>query len=729
MARPRIGPEPRDHVGVSMRRVEGGVVEMTANSDDDLARGLGFAHAHDRQIQMMLVRLIGQGRLSECLRSDDETTEIDLFMRDMGFARLAERDAAEVGGEVRAWAQAYCDGVNAYLQHARRPWEFVLVGYRPEPWRIEDTLLTIGLMSYVGLAQSQEDMERLIVQALRAGVSLQRLKTLCAPHLDAVDDELVALLKQVREVRGLVPDAVRFLEALPKVMASNNWAVSAERSASGHALQCNDPHLECNRLPAVWYEWVGCLPDDFRLGITMPGVPGLVMGRTRMLSAGFTYGFMDMVDLFVEEIRDGQARRSGGWEPVDERVERIERKGSSPIEVQVRQTTHGVIEADPHTKLDDGLYLCRAWSGQLGGAARSLEALYRRQHATDVAAGMETLREVSISCNWLLADRHGHIAYQQSGLLPRRKHSGLHPVQGWDSQMAWDGLVPAEELSHTLNPPGGVLATANQDLNQPGRPLSINLPMGSYRVDRIEALLSEKAKLDLEDMKRIQRDLYSLQAERFLELLRPILAELPGAEVLLEWDGRYDAASRGATAFERFYEGVLREVFGKGLFGEEAWDAIAGTSGIVVDFYHLFDAVLLGEDETWFGEEGRDALFRRVLAEVLIEPVPTWGEVRQVTMTNLFFGGRLPRFLGFDHGPFPLEGNRATVVQGAIYTAHGRTTTFTPSYRYLTDLGTDEAHTVLAGGPSDRRWSQWYRTDIERWLRYQYKTLGRPTPE
>jgi len=93
-------------------------------------------------------------------------------------------------------------------------------------------------------------------------------------------------------------------------------------------------------------------------------------------------------------------------------------------------------------------------------------------------------------------------------------------------------------------------------------------------------------------------------------------------------------------------------------------------------------------------------------------------------MTNIFFDGALPRWLGFDRGPFELPGNRATVVQGGIFSAHGRRTTFTPSWRYVTDLGEDQAATALAGGPSGRRFSRWYATDVQRWLEGGYKTIG-----
>jgi penicillin amidase len=87
------------------------------------------------------------------------------------------------------------------------------------------------------------------------------------------------------------------------------------------------------------------------------------------------------------------------------------------------------------------------------------------------------------------------------------------------------------------------------------------------------------------------------------------------------------------------------------------------------------------------------------------------------------FGGKLPRFLGFDRGPITIIGNRATIHQGQIYRAGNRATTFCPSYRAVTDLVTDEIRTSLAGGPSDRRFSKWYCSDLTNWTEGKYKTL------
>lgn len=144
-------------------------------------------------------------------------------------------------------------------------------------------------------------------------------------------------------------------------------------------------------------------------------------------------------------------------------------------------------------------------------------------------------------------------------------------------------------------------------------------------------------------------------------------------------------------------------------------------------YFQLFDDVMLEGSAAWFGPEGREGLFRRVLEAVLGDRAPTtvapWGERRQITMKNVFFQGKLPRWLGFDHGPVPVEGGRSTIAQSALFTHHGHAMAVLPSWRYATDLGQDEALTVLAGGVSGSRFSALYTNGVADWLAGRYKTL------
>ena len=232
-------------------RTADGVARLWADDDDALACALGAVHAHDRMVQMVMARIVGQGRLSECLADDDTTFQIDVFMRQMGFRREADREIEKLSTEARVFAEHYAAGVNHVLASMRRPLEFLLVRHSPEEWTIGDTLLTIKLMSYLGLAQSQQDAEKLIIQAVHGGASVEALRHLFSPHLDDLDTETTTNLRELAYLEPLLPASIRFLPGAPKVAASNNWAVAGSRYASGSPIQCNDPHLECNRLPAV----------------------------------------------------------------------------------------------------------------------------------------------------------------------------------------------------------------------------------------------------------------------------------------------------------------------------------------------------------------------------------------------------------------------------------------------------------------------------------------------
>lgn len=715
---------------VEIGRTGDGVVEIRGGDDLDLAAGLGLAHGYDRMLQMDMLRLAAQGRLAECLEATDETVGVDVFMRDLGVARTAATDVERLDPGSLALAEVYAAGVNHALEHCPRPVELRLVRRRPEPWTATDILATIGVMSYVGLAQVQQDMERLIVESIRAGADPERLRRLLAPHLDGLDDEIVRLIRQLAVIRSVLPTSVRRAAAAPAAAGSNAWAVAGHRSATGTPLLACDPHLECNRLPAIWYEAVMRLPDDYRIGVSMPGVPGIVMGRTRHLGFGFTYGFMDSIDYFIEEVRDGRVRRGDGWEPVRVRTEAVARRGSPPLQLTLRETSHGVLEVDPRKEtLADGLYLARAWTGHRFGHAPSFAAIRELPRARDVAAAQAVARSVTMSCNWVLADRHGGIALQQSGQLPRRRHSGVHPVPGWDASFAWQGLVPAEALLSERDPADGVIASANNLVNPPAGPLAVNLPQGEERVERIRTLLAARGRHTTADFERIQLDLVSRHAERFMPLLRPLLPDTPAGRLVAGWDLRYDRDSRAATLFEEVYLEMKRRVFGDSLLGPDRWQALEEQTGFLAFYHHLFDRILLENDLSWWGEGGREAVLRDVLARVLgpeLDPsrVERWGVRQRVLMRNLLLGGRLPRWFGFDHGPIELAGCRGTIVQGGVNTVGGRQSSFAPSWRFITDLGEDRAATVLAGGPSARRFSRWYRTDVERWLEGRYKALG-----
>ncbi len=700
-------------------RDEHGIPQISADDTTGLYWGMGYCHAMDRGLQMLLMRILGQGRAAELLDGSDEMVDVDRFFRRMNWSGGAREEADKLSAEVRAACDAYCAGANARFSE-KTPWELKLVGVRPEPWSIEDSLLLARMTGFLTLAQSQGEIERLFVEMVQAGVSDAHLEALFPGCTSGFDRSLV---DEVVLGERIVPESVKWGLGAPRMMASNNWCVSGSKTGSGAAMLANDPHLETNRLPNVWVEQSFRWPDGFAIVMTMPGLPAPLVGRNAHLSWGATYTFMDAVDSWVEHYKDGRFRRGDAWVDFDRREETIRRKKGAAIVETFWENQHGVLDGGAE---GEGHALATRWSGSDGGA-QSIDALHSMWTARTVAEGMAAYARVESSFNWIFADTAGDIGYQMSGLMPRRAEdwSGFAPRPGWDERYDWQGFVDPELLPSVQNPDEGFVVTANQDLNHLGEVDPINAPMSDYRARRITQLLKERDDHDIESFRRIQLDTRSIQAAEFLEILRPLLGGGPLAEALRAWDCRYDLDSVGATAFEMFYAELLVEMFGPAC-GAAVIEHLRDASGTFIDFHQNFDRVLVAESCPWLGDRSRDAVWRAALARVADRSPEPWGRHNQVTLTNMFFAGKLPRFLGFDPGPIPIRGGRATPHQGQIYVSGGRLTSFTPSLRFVADMSAPELHTAICGGPSDRRFSKFYKSGVDGWLAGELKPRKPP---
>ena len=694
---------------VSWTRDEHGIPQIKADDITGLYWGMGHCHAVDRGMQMLVMRVLGQGRAAELLDGSDEMVEVDRFFRRMNWSAGVEKEAEKLNAEARAACQAYCEGVNAHFSKSI-PWELKLVGLPRDPWTIRDTLLIARMTGFLTLAQSQGEVERLFVEMVQAGIADAHLEALFPGCTNGFDRSILA---EVDLVERMVPEAVKWSATVPRMMASNNWCVSGARTASGAAMFSNDPHLETNRLPNIWVEQSFKWPDGYAILMTMPGLPAPLVGRNEHLSWGATYTFMDAIDSWVEHCRDGKFRRGDGWVDFDRRVETIKRKKGAPVVETFWENQHGVLDGDAS---GERYALATRWSGSDGGA-RSINRLLPMWTARTVSEGMAAFSEVESSFNWVFADTAGGIGYQMSGMMPKRPDdwSGFAPRPGWDERFDWDGFVDASELPSVHNPPDGVIVTANQDLNHLGSASPINAPMSDYRARRIAQLLEGRDDHDLASFRAIHMDTYSIQAAEFLEVLSPLLGPGPTAAALRDWDCCYLTESKGATAFEAFYAELLVEMFGPAC-GVPVIEHLRDATGAFIDFHQNFDRILIAESSPWLGARARDEVWSAALAKVADRVPEPWGKRNQLTLTNIFFGGKLPRFLGFDFGPIPIRGGRATPHQGQIYESGGRLTSFTPSIRLAADMSTTPLHTALCGGPSDRRFSKWYTNGVGGWL-------------
>ncbi len=705
--------------GVNIWRDKNGVPHIEADNKFDMYWGQGYVHAMDRGLQLLLMRILGQGRACELLDASDETLQIDKFFRKMNWQGGTGAQVEKLVQDTKASLSAYCDGINTAFAK-RVPWEFKLMGYHPEKWRTEDSMLISRMIGYLTLVQSQAEMERFFVEMVQAGVPEEKLHELFPKILGGLDIEL---LKKVKLEERIIPPEKLWNIVVPRMMASNNWVLSGKKTRSGKPVISNDPHLETNRLPNVWCELVMKSEGRYLMGGTMPGFPGVLSGRTPELAWAVTYSFIDSVDSWVEKCKDGKYYReeNDSWNEFAERKETIKRKKKKPVEVIFYENEHGTLDGDP---ADEAYLLATRWAAADSGG-QTLTSFLKIWDIRSVEDGMNTLGEIETGWSFLFADQQDNIGFQMSGLAPKRRDgvSGFVPLPGWKKENNWQGFYKVEEMPRCINPEKGFFATANNNFNDLSIAKPVNMPMGPYRYDRINALLQTKNQATVEDMCTMHYDVYSLQAQYFIDILRPLLPDSASGKILHDWDLHYDLNSKGAFLFERFYKELYRQVFGESGFGTDIIDYLQEETGTFNDFYENFDRILLAEKSAWFGGRSREEIYK-IAAEKALQVQPkTWGDVQQFTMTNMLFGGKLPKFLGFDRGPVAAIGNRATISQGQIYRSAGRVTTFLPSLRMASDLATDEIHSNLAGGPSDRRFSKWYCSDLGNWKNGKYKIL------
>lgn len=710
-----------DGGSINILRNQHGIPEIRANTQVDLMRGLGWVHANDRQLQTLLTRMLLQGRSAELLKGDEGLIAIDTYMRRMNFMPDIAEQLTCLEPDARAVMDAYVGGFNDWMTANGTVFEFKLLGYRePEPYSLADCFILGKVIGFLGLADIQANMEKFLVEMIQKEISEKKLRELFPYLSDPIDSDMI---EKIKLSPPLVPEALKWLNRLPRLNASNNWVVSGRHTRSGFPIMCNDPHLEVNRLPNVWQEVVLRLPGDNLMGITVPGLPALVVGRNSHLAWGLTFSYMDMLDYRIERCRDGKYYRLDGWKPFRVRYEEIKVKRKPAIQIAVYENEHGLLEGDPH---EEGCYLVQGWSVARGCGARDFQAMLNVMTARSVDAAMSHFRQMEmVSMNWVLADTRGNIGYQMSGRHFNRPPgvSGLLPRPGWNKDYNPTGFNNPEDLPAVFNPPEGIIATANQDLNYLGRSNPINLSMGPYRADRVVQLLETGSDLDVAYMKDMHYDLYSLQAQRLMKIIAPLLPDTDNGRILKSWDLRYGAESKGAMLFESVYQAIINVVFGDHGVGRNVIDHVFSETSLFNDYYANFDHILEKRSSSWFEGQTRDTLFRQGIQEGLRVKPEGYGQTRSIVLSHLLFGGKLPKFMGFDHGPIVLPGCRATIPQGQIFKNAGRSTTFSPTYRLITDLATDEIHTNLAGGPSDRRFSKWYLSDLKNWYEGNYKVL------
>jgi penicillin amidase len=566
---------------VTVQRDTRGVPHIHAVTLDDLVFAQGLVTASDRLFQMDLLRRHAAGELAEII--GPSMLQHDRIQRVLQLRATADRAVSALPPEQLHYLEAYTRGVNAAieLQRSNLPLEFRILRYQPAPWTARDSLL-VGLVMFQDLTNSFPS--KLNREALTAHLTPDLVADLypvgswrdhppAQPQVDLTTpqelpdiplDESQSKLERPKLPTTSTADLIALTQALAPACescrsGSNNWVVSGTRTASGRPLLSNDMHLSHN-VPGIWYEadlQASAPAGDFHVaGVSLPGVPFIIVGHNAHIAWGFTNLGADVQDVFIEHLRGSGPSAEfqsadGAWHSLLHQTEVIHVHGKPDVTLDVTSTQHGGVLTPIITALlpSETRPLALRWT--IYDPATLSAPLLDINSASDWPSFLAAFANFGGPAqNVVYADDQGHIGYHAVGRIPIRGNpdqpapsplpeipSILQPTPPADSSTPapasaatttppspaspipvdavtghfdWLGYIPFVALPQSFDPSSGIIATANARVTPDNYPYTITLDWAApYRNERIWKVLSSRDHLAPNDMLSLQTDVYS----------------------------------------------------------------------------------------------------------------------------------------------------------------------------------------------------------------------------
>ncbi len=733
------------------------VPHVFAGDDADAWRAVGYLQARDRLWQMELYRRVASGRLSELL--GEATIAIDQRFLTLGLRDAAELEWKQTPAEVRTAFEEHAAGVNAAMSVPRRnlPLEHQLLGLRPEPWTPIDSLAISKLFAWrLGANHTAELLRYALLSELgpRAAELFPPPPRWAPVTLGASGLSAVAPRGAKADATGLetvdfrlstvdYPPGLEWLSPHSRAM-SNAWVIHGSRTASGRPLLANDPHLNVE-MPSVWWEVHVVSRTLDVAGVTIPGIPFVIIGHNQRIGWGLTNVGTDVQDFFVEKLDPARERYQVGdqWVPLEVRRREIRVRGRrEPIIFDVRSTRHGPVlnagrwyDVQPGESVDDDplddTVLALTWDVvRQPGAASAFDALGRSTNWQEFVAAVR--RFAAPAQNFLYADVDGNIGFAMSGLIPIRSGSdGSVPQPGWPSDAGWHGYINMDQVPAVLNPPSQQVVTSNNEIDR-SLPYSITTDwVAPFRAQRVLELLGNRRNLDAAAMQQIQADITSRAADWLLKSM-----PLPAAVgELRTWDRRVDERP-ASLLFEAFEEAMWHRTF-----ADEMPVALYDR------FYHYagnerfagLHAVIAHSESAWFDDrstpgvkETREDIVRRAAEDAFAslrgrfgDPLTwRWDVVHELKFSHPLSGGGWLLDWFFSRGPIPMVGDGMTVNKTMANLRRPYATAEAASYRQILDPGAwDRSIGINTTGQSGHPLSPHYFDQNRLWRQVQYRPM------
>lgn len=702
------------------------VPHIFANSTADALFAQGYVEAYLRLWQMDFIQRAAGGRLSEVVGR--KALKRDIRQRKSGMLWAAENavESWRSGESYDTVIKPYIDGVNAFIAQQKAEdyaIEFKLLDYKPEKWTDLHSALILKSMTET-LASYNTDIAATNSLNYLGKEQLEGLFPLHDPNQTPVVRELSESLS-VDNPR-VKPDSIDYtispLENLTlykglEGIGSNNWALSAAKSVTGNSLLCNDPHLNLT-LPSIWVETHIVTPQTNAYGVSIPGMPGIMIGFNENIAWGNTNVGHDFTDYYAIDWVDtsrSQYYVDGAKLQTEKRIESIKIKGEEDLNFDLDITVFGPVYADGNNNNNQSL--ARHWIGHLKHDLDETSVFVDIMNAQNYGDYLRASTQFFAPAqNFLYADRDTISLIVNGNLMHKYEREGMTVKRGASKAFIPDNYIARKDNPREINPARGFVSSANQESTGPDYPFPYHGSFEEYRGKRVNLLLGEKEKHGVEDMKEMQQDVYSLKAETFLPLMTEKLDSiaLPEnaqhvIEALTQWDFQYLAESTEAKYFHFWFSAFRKNI----------WSTLYDTSYTAPRLYPedfvLLD-ILKDPDSEYrqVANLGAKDILRslqeslQTTIDAFIEKTDlTWAEYRPKSIDHML---QIPAFSWSD---LPMGG--CGDVLNAISEGMG------PSWRMVVELSEPtQAWVVYPGGQSGDPCSPFYDDSMQKWINGEY---------
>lgn len=735
-----------------------------AENDNDAAFALGYVHAQERLFTMDFIRRAGEGRLSEIL--GDEAVPFDNMFRTVGIKRNILRNYSRIDPSVISLLQSYSDGVNAYIEERKGNYsiEFDVLGYQPEKWKPLHSLIIIKMMAWeLNMSWWTDLTFSELIQKLGEKKALEILPdypenapTIIADnfkYLSAINSSLVETDKAFRNFIGWTGTHI----------GSNNWVVNANKSTSGKPIIANDPHLAFSA-PGKWFAATVNSKEGWKTsGVTLPGVPGIVIGKGENISWVLTNVMNDDADFYIEKLDSSDSKYfvDGQWRDLRIIKDTIKVKNGKDRVIEIKETHRGPIISDIHTF--NFIYntaesefppISMKWLGN--EFSDEMLGFYKINKAKNWNQFREGVKYFGIpGQNFVYADTTGNIGYIMGARIPlRKKNNPTLVFDGTNTENDWQGYVPVEEIPVVLNPKENFIASANNKILKDFKYHISNLWEPSSRIDRIYELLNSKEKHSAEDFKKYQMDITSPYAKLITSHIVKAFEGIKindnnlktAIELLSEWDFNLNKQSQTPSIYVVTLKYLLHNIYYDEL-GDDLFNRFVFLAN--VPFRSLLRVLdkpesLIFDDISTAKTESKNEIIRKSLADALTFLEENlgkdltnwqWGRLHTVTFKHAFSGNfsLLDKYINI--GPYEIGGDGTTInnteypfsesIDKYPMFSHSEFENILgPSMRYIYDFAKpDQYYLILTTGQSGNVMSDNYHDQTPYWLQGKYMLI------